>query len=51
MSKRMFRKPVKATRKNSAAATMSPAMQAAMFKVANVAANMSRKDEATQQAA
>ncbi|SOH95676.1 hypothetical protein SAMN06273572_11519 [Monaibacterium marinum] len=47
MSKRMFRKPVKSTPKNLAAASMSPAMQVAMLKVANVAANMSRKDEAT----
>ncbi|CUH88878.1 hypothetical protein PH5382_02822 [Phaeobacter sp. CECT 5382] len=51
MSKRMFRKPVKSTRKNRAAAPMTPALQAAVFQVANVAANMSRKDEATQQAA
>ena len=51
MSKRMPRKPVKASRKSSTAVTMSPAFAAAMFKVANVAANMSRKDEAAQQAA
>jgi hypothetical protein len=51
MSKRMPRKPVKATRKNRNEVPMSAAMKAAMFKVANVAANMSRKDEATQQAA
>jgi hypothetical protein len=51
MSKRMPRKPVNATRKKRTEAQMSPAMQAAMLKVANVAANMSKKDEATQQAA
>lgn len=51
MSKRMPRKPVKATRKKRNEVPMSAAMKAAMFKVANVAANMSRKDEATQQAA
>ncbi len=51
MNKRMPSKPVKATRKNRNQEQMSPAMQAAMFKVANVAANMSRNDEATQQAA
>jgi hypothetical protein len=47
----MPRKPVKATRKKRNEVPMSAAMKAAMFKVANVAANMSRKDEATQQAA
>ena len=51
MSKRMPRKPVKATRKNRTEVVTSAAMQAAVFKVMNVAANMSRKDEATQQAA
>jgi hypothetical protein len=51
MSKRMPRKPVKAIRKKRNEVPMSAAMQAAMFKVANVAANMSKKDEATQQAA
>ena len=51
MSKRMPHKPVKATRKNRNDVVTSAAMQAAVFKVMNVAANMSRKDEATQQAA
>ena len=51
MSKRMPRKPVKTTRQKRNEVPMSAAMQAAMFKVANVAANMFKKDEATQQAA
>ena len=51
MNNRMQGKPSKATRKKRADVPMSAAMQAAMFKVANVAANLSRKDEAAQQAA
>ncbi len=51
MTKRMTARPVKSSRKNRTAIPMSPAMQAAMFKVANVAANVSRKDEAAQRAA
>ncbi len=50
MSKRMNAKPGKSIRKNRRAVPMSPAMQAAMFKVTNVAANLSREDEAAQQA-
>ena len=51
MNNRMQGKPSKTTRKKRADVPMSAAMQAAMFKVANVAANLSRKDEAAQQAA
>ncbi|WP_439109690.1 hypothetical protein [Lentibacter sp.] len=51
MTKRMTTKPAKSTRKNRTAIPMSQAMEAAMFKVASVAANVSRKDEATQRAA
>lgn len=51
MTKRMKAKPARSTRKNRSAVPMSPAMEAAMFKVANVAAKLSRKDEAAQQAA
>ena len=51
MNNRMQGKPSKTTRKKRADVPMSAAMQAAMFKVANVAANFSRKDEAAQQAA
>mgnify|MGYP003678751277 FL=1 len=51
MNNRMQGKPSKTTRKKRAEVPMSAAMQAAMFKVANVAANLSRKDEAAQQAA
>jgi hypothetical protein len=47
----MSRKSVKTTRKNRNEVPMSAAMQAAMFKVGNVAVNMPKKDEATQQAA
>lgn len=50
MTKRMTAKPAKSTRKNRTAIPMSPAMQAAMFKVANVAANVSRKDAAQRAA-
>ncbi|HBB82699.1 MAG TPA: hypothetical protein DC031_05370 [Sulfitobacter sp.] len=51
MNNRMQGKPSKTARKKRAEVPMSAAMQAAMFKVANVAANLSRKDEAAQQAA
>lgn len=51
MKNRMQGKPSKTARKKRAEVPMSAAMQAAMFKVANVAANLSRKDEAAQQAA
>jgi len=51
MNNRMQGKPSKTNRKKRADVPMSAAMQAAMFKVANVAANLSRKDEAAQQAA
>ena len=51
MRKRMPAIPVKAARKQRAQVPMSAAMQSAMFKVANVAANLSRKDEVAQQAA
>ncbi|PIL22234.1 hypothetical protein P775_00280 [Puniceibacterium antarcticum] len=50
MNTRMIAKPAKSALKNRTAMPMSPAMQAAMFKVANVAANLSRKDEAARKA-
>jgi hypothetical protein len=51
MSKRMPQKPAKSISKTRAIAPMSPAMHADMMKVANVAASMSQKEEAAQQAA
>ncbi len=51
MSKRMQAKPVKATRNTAKNFTTTARMQAAMLKVAHIAATQSRKDEATQQAA
>jgi len=46
----MSRKPVKTTRKNRNEVPMSAAIQAAIFKVANVAANISTQEDATQMA-
>ncbi|WP_341233611.1 hypothetical protein [uncultured Sulfitobacter sp.] len=46
----MSRKSVKTTRKNRNEVPMSAAMQAAMFKIANVGAGMATQEDATQMA-
>jgi len=51
MSRRMLSKPIKTTRKKRNQAPMSPEMQAVILDVASVAANLSRKEEVTQQVA